>query len=345
METILVTGGAGFIGSNFVKLFAEDYNIVVFDSFTYASDVDYIRSINCKIELGDIRNFNHVTSIINRYKPRYIVNFAAESHVDNSIDCPLIFVETNIVGTSCILEAVRLVDFECRLVQVSTDEVYGSTLDASFTEDSHLNPSSPYSSTKASADLIALSYGKTYGLDVVITNSSNNYGPNQHSEKLVPKTIYNAINHIEIPIYGNGGNIRDWLHVNDNVSAIRLVMERGLSGERYNIGGGNEKTNIEIAHKICDIVDQIKGVFGSPRTKLIKFVTDRPAHDARYSVDCSKIMKELDWKPTIDFNNGIESTIKWYMHTNKASTKYSRNKYEPLLVNSLSKLLELSARK
>lgn len=355
METILVTGGAGFIGCNFVKEFASDYNIILFDSFTYASNINYIRDFEnsnlIKIELGDIRNLRHINRIFEKYKPRYVVNFAAESHVDNSISCPLAFVETNIVGTACLLDAVRLSEHECRMVQISTDEVYGSIKKGSFTEESSLNPSSPYSASKSAADLLALAYHKTYGLDIVITHSSNNYGPNQHPEKLMPKIINRAINFENIPIYGDGSNVREWTHVIDNVRAVRMVMEKGLSGERYNIGSGIEISNIELTKKLCHMIDEIRGVFAKPRSSLIQFVPDRPAHDIRYSVDSSKVRSELGWKPEIPLEDGLLMTIKWYSkYQHEIMNKWYRvlasesMKNEPLLIKCLKHNIDMSER-
>lgn len=345
METILVTGGAGFIGGNFVKAFSSEYNIVVFDALTYASNFGYIRDDvgTSRFELGDIRNLKHLKKIFDKHKPRYVVNFAAESHVDNSIDCPLAFVETNIVGTACVLEAMRLSDHECRLVQISTDEVYGSIQEGSFVEESSLNPSSPYSSTKSAADQLVLSYYKTYGLDVVVTHSSNNYGPNQHPEKLIPKIIDRAINFEVIPIYGDGTNVREWTHVSDNANAIRLVMEKGRSGERYNIGSGVEATNLHLATQLCNMLDEIKGVFNKPRLMLIQFTADRPAHDMRYSVNSSKIKSHLGWEPMISLEEGLMSTIKWYIknYSEMAKGFIKRNSAEePLLINSLQCLID-----
>lgn len=335
---MIVTGGAGFIGSHFVTAAAEHYNIVVFDSCTYASNPCFIKHIDCEFELGDIRNLAHIKRTFSKYSPNLIVHFAAESHVDNSIDGPLTFVETNVVGTACILEAMRSAAPNSRLIHVSTDEVYGSIHEGSFTEDSQIDPSSPYSSTKAASDLLALSYHKTYGLDIVVTNSSNNYGPNQNIEKLIPKTICNALQRKPIPIYGDGSNVRDWIFVEDNIDAIMQVARTGKSGERYNIGGGQETTNIDLANLICDIVDRLKGANGVPRRSLIEFVHDRPAHDKRYSIDSSK-MKALGWKPKIDINDGLYGTVEWYI--SNLSSCVSRSKYlsrstmEPLLIKNL----------
>ncbi len=348
METMIVTGGAGFIGSNFVTIASDNYEIVVLDSCTYASNTDSLKGSKHIFELADIRNYEHVKRIFNKYKPNYIVHFAAESHVDNSISAPLTFVETNVLGTACILEAMRGIVPDSRMLHVSTDEVYGSVDDGGFTESSNIKPSSPYSATKAASDLLALSYSKTFGLDIVVTHSSNNYGPYQHLEKLIPMTIFNAIEGNDIPIYGDGSNIRDWMYVEDNVEAILQVLESGKSGERYNIGGNNELKNIDLVYLICDTIDQIKGIFGSPRRKLVKFVNDRPAHDKRYSVDSSKVMR-LGWKPRMHIKDGIYATIEWYLpflenlklrSMAKTIVKSNYPIYEPLLINSLKRILE-----
>lgn len=345
MDTVLVTGGGGFIGSNFVLEMADHYKLVVLDSCTYAASFDYIKNVKYKMELGDIRNLRHLREILKKHKPKYIVHFAAESHVDNSIDGPLVFVETNVVGTACLLEAIRTECPTSRLVHVSTDEVYGSIDEGSFTELSPLDPSSPYSSTKAASDLIALSYHKTYGLDIVVTNSSNNYGPNQNREKLIPKVISNALSMEPIPIYGDGSNVRDWIHVKDNVEAIKTVMEHGRSGERYNIGGESCINNLNLALTICSLIDSIKGVFGSPRSSFIKFVTDRPAHDKRYSINCDKV-KRLGWRPKIDIDAGLRSTVSWYMESHNTEIKKAKHsELEPLLLNSLQSLLQLNSKK
>lgn len=317
---MIVTGGAGFIGGNFVLEAVKHYDVIVLDSLTYASNYDYIKYTGSRFELADIRNLSHVKKIFSDFKPNYIVHFAAESHVDNSIDGPLIFVETNVLGTANILEAMRTITPDSRLVHISTDEVYGSIESGNFTEDSRLDPSSPYSSTKAASDLLALSYNKTFGLDVIVTNSSNNYGPNQNIEKLIPKTICNALQNYPIPIYGDGKNIRDWIFVDDNVNAIMQVIETGESGGRYNIGGGYEIANYDLANLICDMVDQIKGVTDAPRKQLIELVKDRPAHDRRYSVSNTKI-ETLGWKPKVGFKDGLYGTIEWYISNLSSCTK------------------------
>jgi len=307
---ILVTGGAGFIGSNFVKRLISDPNsvyseIVVLDSLTYAGTLTNLAEIvnhhKFKFERVDICNVTEVDRIMSGMS--HVVHFAAESHVDRSISGSNQFIQTNIVGTHTLLEAARANKVE-RFLQVSTDEVYGSIEIGSWPETDPLQPNSPYSASKASADLLARSYNKTYGMDVVITRCSNNYGPNQFPEKLIPLFVTNCLLGKKLPIYGLGTNIRDWLHVSDHCQGIEKALKRGMPGEIYNIGGGTELTNIEITSKILDY-------FGLT-TESIEYVKDRQGHDLRYSVDCSKAERELDYKPTVSFETGILETIKWY---------------------------------
>jgi len=305
-ENILVTGGTGFIGSHFVKLIMSyGYHPIIIDKFTYASDINRLKGIENDIYIGnrlyvgDICDYKLVSKIIKDHNIDTIVNFAAETHVDNSIKNSDDFIHSNIEGVYSLLEISR--KFGLKLVQISTDEIYGSIENGSFRETDRLNPSNPYSASKASADLLVLSYYKTYGLPIIITRSSNNYGPFQNPEKFVPKMITDAINKKPLSVYGNGENIRDWLYVEDNCIAIKLVMERGNIGEIYNIGGGNELTNNQVAKIISD-------KFNIP----IKYVADRPGHDLRYSIDCSKIKKELCWCPIKSFDIGIKETINHY---------------------------------
>lgn len=299
---ILVTGGAGFIGSNFVRyvLGKYDYKIVVLDKLTYAGRLENLEDIMENIEFirGDICNREDLERV---GECDAVINFAAETHVDRSILDAGIFVKTDIFGTFNLLELCRRLDIP--LVQVSTDEVYGSIAEGSFKEEDALDPSSPYSSSKAGADLLVRAYYKTYGLPVMITRSSNNFGPYQYPEKLIPLFIVNALQNKPLPLYGDGGNVRDWIYVSDNCEAIDLVFHRGKKGEIYNIGGGNEKTNLEITHMILDELKKPKS--------LIKFVNDRPGHDRRYSLDCKKI-KLLGWKPKHKFEEALKNTIKWY---------------------------------
>ncbi|MEM2300534.1 MAG: dTDP-glucose 4,6-dehydratase [Candidatus Hadarchaeales archaeon] len=302
---ILVTGGAGFIGSNFVHYMLQRHSedqIVVLDKLTYAGNLNNLKTVMKKIKFikGDICDRKLVEKVAREVD--VIINFAAETHVDRSISEPEPFVRTNVLGTQVLLEAARKFDHE-RFVQISTDEVYGSIRKGSFKEEDPLRPSSPYAATKAAADMLVRSYFVTYGLPVLITRSTNNFGPYQHPEKLIPKLIINAILGKPLPIYGDGKNVRDWLYVADNCEAIDLVLRKGKNGEIYNIGGGNEKMNIEIAEFILEKL-------GKPKS-MIKFIKDRPGHDLRYSLNCEKI-KELGWKPRHNFEKALEETIYWY---------------------------------
>jgi len=305
MDRILVTGGAGFIGSNFVRhlLNGTDCGVINLDKLTYAGNLNNIkdlrRSERHKFVRGDIKNRRLVDSLVKRVDA--VVNFAAESHVDRSIRGPGVFVETNVLGTQVLLDASHR--FGVRFQQISTDEVYGSRLEGSFTEMDRLEPSSPYSASKAAADLLVNAYHVTYGMEVTVTRSTNNYGPNQHPEKLIPRLITNALRRKPLPIYGSGQNVRDWIFVEDNCAAIRTILEKGRSGEVYNIGGGNEKKNVEIAKEVLRCL-------ALPET-MIEFVDDRPGHDLRYSVDCSNV-RQLGWKPQIGFDEGLQRTVEWY---------------------------------
>jgi len=305
MDKILVTGGAGFIGSNFVHHMINQTSCTVInlDKLTYAGNLNNIKDLRRekrhRFVRGDIRNQKVVNSLAKKVDA--VVNFAAESHVDRSILTPQVFTETNVLGTHVLLEACRR--FGVRFEQISTDEVYGSRAKGSFRETDPLNPSSPYSASKAAADLLVNSYYVTYGLEVSVTRSTNNYGPNQHPEKLIPRLITCALRRRPLPIYGTGKNVRDWIHVEDNCRAIRLVLERGKKGQVYNIAGGSEKKNIEIAREIL-------GCLSLPRT-MMQFVADRPGHDFRYSLDCKKI-HSLGWRPRVIFREGLQRTIDWY---------------------------------
>lgn len=310
MTRILITGGAGFIGSNFVKYIHDkypDYEIINLDLLTYCGNLENLKDIenneNYTFVKGDIRDNNLVSDLIS--KCDYVVNFAAESHVDRSIKDPEIFIKSNVLGTQVLLNASLKADIK-KYIQISTDEVYGSLgSDGYFREDTPLQPNSPYSASKAGGDLIARAYHNTYGMAVNITRCSNNYGPYQFPEKLIPLMISNALEDKSLPIYGDGKNIRDWLHVYDHCSAIDLVLHDGKPGEVYNIGGNNEKQNIEIVKLILDELDKDES--------LIKFVDDRLGHDRRYAIDSTKIQKELGWKPKYTFETGIKETIKWYL--------------------------------
>lgn len=310
MTKILVTGGAGFIGSNFVRYMINkypDYEIINLDSLTYCGNLENLKDIesheNYSFIKGNITDKELVSSIINDCD--YVVNFAAESHVDRSIKDPEIFIKSNVLGTQVLLNASREANIE-KYLQISTDEVYGSLgKEGYFREDTPLQPNSPYSASKASADMIVRSYHNTFGMNVNITRCSNNYGPYQFPEKLIPLMISNALEKKPLPVYGDGKNIRDWLHVYDHCTAIDLVLHDGKIGEVYNIGGNNEKENIEIVKLILSELERDES--------LIKFVEDRLGHDRRYAIDSSKIQNELGWKPKYTFDRGIKETIHWYL--------------------------------
>ncbi|MCD6460291.1 dTDP-glucose 4,6-dehydratase [bacterium] len=317
MKNLLITGGAGFIGSNYIIDMLKkhtNYSIVNLDILTYAGNLSNLSEIEKDSRYtfikGSINNLELVSYILHDYKIDAIVNFAAESHVDRSILGPDIFVETNVKGTSTLLEAAREYGIE-KFLQVSTDEVYGSLGDdGKFTENTHISPNSPYSASKAGADMLVRSYYKTFKFPALITRCSNNYGPYQFPEKLIPLMIKNAREDKPLPVYGTGKNIRDWIHVLDHCTAIDLVLHNGEIGGIYNIGGENEWRNIDIVKEILKLLDKPES--------LIKFVTDRPGHDFRYAIDPSKIKKELGWKPKYNFSDGLKETIKWY----KASQKW-----------------------
>ncbi len=309
--TVLVTGGAGFIGSNFVLYLLKNYpqfHVINLDKLTYAGNLDNLKSIenhpNYTFIKGDICDEKLVGEIV-AGGVDYLINFAAESHVDRSITDPGIFVRTNVLGTQVLLEAAKKYGVK-KYIQISTDEVYGSLdKEGYFTETSPLAPNSPYSASKASADLFVRAYYKTFGLNVNITRCSNNYGPYQFPEKLIPLMISNALEGKELPVYGDGLYVRDWLYVEDHCRAIDAVMQRGKPGEIYNIGGGNEKTNLEIVRLILQELNKPES--------LIRFVKDRPGHDRRYAIDSSKIQRELNWRPYYDFTDGLKLTIRWYL--------------------------------
>lgn len=346
-ESILVTGGAGFIGSHFVRrwIAAKSGPVVNLDKLTYAGNLDSlveVESENAHIFVhGDIGDQQLVADILAKHRPRAIVNFAAESHVDRSIDGPAAFVETNVVGTVNLLGQSldhwkgldRAERDRFRFVHVSTDEVYGSLGPTGhFSESSPYAPNSPYSASKAASDHFVRAFHHTYGLPTVITNCSNNYGPNQFPEKLIPHMILNAVEGKPLPVYGDGQNVRDWLYVGDHCDAIVCALERGSPGEVYNIGGDCERTNLNIVESISDIVDQLRpGLPHAPSRQLITFVKDRPGHDQRYAIDATKIEQELGWRPTQDFESGLKQTIQWYLDNENwvqrvASGKYRRER-------------------
>ncbi|NLD26300.1 MAG: dTDP-glucose 4,6-dehydratase [Acholeplasmataceae bacterium] len=313
-KAVLVTGGAGFIGSNFVYLLLDekqDWRIICVDALTYAANIhtlnNAMKNPNFTFYKEDIRNKDGIFAIFEKEHPDIVVNFAAESHVDRSIENPGIFLETNVIGTQVMMDACRKYGVK-RFHQVGTDEVYGDLPldrpDLLFCEDTPIQTSSPYSASKASADLLALAYYRTYGLPVTISRCSNNYGPYQFPEKLIPLMIYNASHNKPLPVYGKGLNVRDWLYVKDHCYGILAVLEKGKVGEIYNLGGHNEKSNIEIVRIILQEL-------GKPES-LITYVADRKGHDQRYAIDPSKANTELDWRPTTMFNEGIKLTIQWY---------------------------------
>ena len=314
MENILVTGAAGFIGSNFVEYIVEkhkDYNIIVLDKLTYAGNLENLKNVKDKITFvkGDICDFELVKEIFDKYDINGVIHFAAESHVDNSIKTPFIFTQTNVIGTHTLLEVARQKWGEGsknKFLHISTDEVYGTLGEEGyFTESSPIKPNSPYSASKASSDLLVFAYGETFKMNVNVTNCSNNYVPYQHNEKLIPHMIKLAMKNEKLPVYGNGKNIRDWLYVIDHCEAIDLVYSKGRTGQRYNIGGHNEKRNIDIVKLILKRLGKSED--------LITFVEDRKGHDYRYAIDPTKISTELGWTPKTKFEDGIIKTIDWYL--------------------------------
>ncbi|MFT5139441.1 MAG: dTDP-glucose 4,6-dehydratase [Rhodothermales bacterium] len=333
MKTLLVTGGAGFIGGNFVlrALQSEpDLRVINLDALTYAGNLDTLASLanddRHVFVQGDICDKELVESLLAQYQPQAIINFAAESHVDRSIEGPAVFVRTNVQGTLNLLEcANRFWDGgrgthgdDFRFLHVSTDEVYGSLgSEGKFHETTPYAPNSPYAASKAAADHLVRAFHHTYGLPTLTTNCSNNYGPYQFPEKLVPLIILNALERKPLPVYGDGLQVRDWLYVTDHVNAIHTVLISGEPGSVYNIGGNSEKTNLEIVYAICDALDQRRPDSGQSRRSLIEHVTDRPGHDRRYAIDCSKLESELGWKPAMTFSQGLNQTVDWYLENNE----------------------------
>jgi dTDP-glucose 4,6-dehydratase len=327
---ILVTGGAGFIGANFVLdwLALNDEPVINLDKLTYAGNPETLQSLQGDarhtLVQGDIGDAALVTQLLAEHQPRAVINFAAESHVDRSIHGPGEFIQTNIVGTFNLLESVRgywsalPADQKAafRFLHVSTDEVYGSLAkdDPAFTEQSHIEPNSPYSASKAASDHLVRAWHHTYGLPVLTTNCSNNYGPYHFPEKLIPLMIVNALAGKNLPVYGDGQQIRDWLYVKDHCSAIRRVLEAGRLGEIYNVGGWNEKANLDIVRNVCALLDELRPrADGKPYNEQITYVTDRPGHDRRYAIDARKLERELGWKPAETFDSGIRKTVQWYL--------------------------------
>lgn len=332
--TILVTGGCGFIGSNFIFNWEskQNENIVVIDKLTYAGNFDNSSFIKNKKNYYfykvDINEQEKITNILNKYKPRFIINFAAESHVDRSILGPENFIKSNIQGTYHLLEAVKNYYFslnskeldDFRFLHISTDEVYGSLndYDEPFTEENKYEPNSPYSASKAASDHLVRAWNKTFNVPTLTSNCSNNYGPFQFPEKLIPLCIMNALNNKDIPIYGDGLQIRDWLYVNDHCEALKLILDNGVIGETYNIGGLCEKNNLHVVKTICDLLDDIKPKKnGNSYSEQITFVKDRPGHDRRYAINASKLTNDLGWKPVETFESGILKTLEWYINNEK----------------------------
>ncbi|APG60437.1 dTDP-glucose 4,6-dehydratase [Christiangramia salexigens] len=325
MEKVLITGGAGFIGSHVARLFVNkypNYQIFNLDALTYAGNLENLKDVenqsNYTFLKADIRDASEINELFKKYQFDKVIHLAAESHVDRSISDPLAFVKTNVFGTVNLLNAARdswKSDLEDKLFyHVSTDEVYGSLGETGlFTETTSYSPNSPYSASKASSDHFVRSYGETFDLPYIITNCSNNYGPNQFPEKLIPLFINNIINKKALPVYGDGKYTRDWLYVEDHAEAIDLVFHKGRNKENYNIGGLNEWQNIDLAYLLCEIMDRKLGRQSGDSRQLISFIKDRPGHDKRYAIDASKISEEMGWKPSVSFEKGLEKTIDWYL--------------------------------
>ena len=350
-KTILVTGGAGFIGCNFVRLVLArtEADVVVLDNLTYAGNLLSLEDVKADQRFafvrGDIRDREKIDAVLRQRRPTALVNFAAESHVDRSIDGPRVFIETNIVGVFELLESCRryLEDGGederslFRFVQISTDEVYGSLGETGlFSETTAYSPNSPYSASKAAADHLVRSYFESFQFPALITNCSNNYGPYQFPEKLIPLMILSALEGKDLPIYGDGSNVRDWIHVEDHCAGILLALEKGRPGEKYNIGGRNERTNLEVVDALCGAFDELRPAAGNPALAargatsyrdLKTFVKDRPGHDRRYAIDASKIESELGWKATYAFEDGLRETVRWYLENLDWCEAVRKDKY------------------
>jgi len=337
---ILITGGAGFIGSHVVRLFVQkypNYNIFNLDNLTYAGNLENLNDIsdsdNYTFLKADIRNLTQIRSLFDKYKFDKVIHLAAESHVDRSISDPLVFITTNIVGTSTLLQVAKESwkdNYDDKLFyHVSTDEVFGSLGDTGFFyEDTPYDPRSPYSASKASSDHIVRAFHHTYGLPVVISNCSNNYGPNQFPEKLIPLFINNIVNNKPLPVYGKGINVRDWLYVIDHAKAIDVIMHKGAIGETYNIGGHNEWTNIDLIKLLIKLTDQKLDRTEGTSDKLITYVTDRAGHDMRYAIDATKIKEDLGWTPSLQFEEGLSKTIDWYLENRTWLDNITSGEYE-----------------
>ena len=326
-RTVLVTGGAGFIGCNLVRLLLDDdprLRVVNLDALTYAGHLANLRDVEAchgaryRFEHVDVRDPEQVRRVFTEHRPDTVIHLAAESHVDRSIDGPLDFIDTNVRGTANLLEAARAAwhdRTDVRFHHVSTDEVFGSLgPDGAFREDTPYDPSSPYSASKAASDHLVRAWYRTYGVPVTLSNCSNNYGPYQFPEKLIPLMIANAVAGRQLPVYGDGGNVRDWLFVEDHCRALDAVVRHGEVGRTYNVGGRSEMTNLEVVHTLCDLVDELRPS-GSDRSRrgLVSFVTDRPGHDRRYAIDAGRIERELGWSPAVSFADGLRRTVAWYL--------------------------------
>ncbi len=340
IKTILITGGAGFIGSHVVKLFVNkypEYHIVNLDALTYAGNLENLSEIESLVNYtfvkGDITDETFISNLFDKFKFDDVIHLAAESHVDRSISDPLAFAKTNILGTMVLLQNFKRIWSDKwqgkRFYHISTDEVYGSLGETGlFTETTSYDPNSPYSASKASSDHFVRAYGETYGMPYVISNCSNNYGPNQFPEKLIPLFINNIINKKNLPVYGDGNYTRDWLYVLDHAKAIDLIFQKGKNSETYNVGGINEWKNIDLVKLLCDQMDEKLGRNKLESQGLITFVKDRPGHDLRYAIDASKINKELGWEPSVTFNEGLSKTIDWYLNNEKWLNQVTSGAYK-----------------
>jgi dTDP-glucose 4,6-dehydratase len=349
MKTILITGGAGFIGSHVIRLFVKkypDYKIVNLDNLTYAGNLlnlsDIEKETNYEFVKGDIVDGNFINEIFLKYKFDGVIHLAAESHVDRSIESPMDFIMTNIVGTVTLLNAAKTIwKDNCegkKFYHISTDEVYGSLgNEGFFTEETSYDPRSPYSASKASSDHIVRAYFHTYKLPIVISNCSNNYGANQFPEKLIPLCINNIKNSKPLPVYGKGENIRDWLYVEDHAKAIDIIFHKGKTGDTYNIGGNNEWKNIDLVRTLCRIMDKKIGRAAGESEKLITFVKDRAGHDLRYAIDSTKLQNELGWSPSLKFEEGFDKTVDWYLSNEKWLNNVTSGEYQKYYENQYTK--------